>query len=363
MKWIKALIFSLLLMMGSASAVLYHFSRTALTPGDSSKKVEIDILKGMRPIEISYALEKHGIIRSARLFYWLGRLNGGWSGLKAADYELSPSMTPLEIFQIIRSGIGIQRSLLIHEGDNIYQVAETFEKMGLGKKDGVLKLLRSPSLIQAVGLGGEGISSLEGYLFPNTYFFDRRDTAENMIRRMIDGFLHTWTPDAEARAREIGLSRKEVVILASMVEKETGAAFERPMIASVFFNRMKKKMRFQSDPTTAYGMGEFYAGNLRKEDLRRKTPYNTYTIPGLPIGPISNPSREAVRAVLYPADTDFLYFVSKNDGTHMFSKTYGDHSDWVKKLQVDPKAREGKSWRDLSKKGAADGARPGSRSQ
>jgi UPF0755 protein len=362
MKWLKSLIFVLLLALGSASAILYHFSRTSLAPGNTSKKVEIDILKGMRPIEISYALEKHGIIRSARLFYWLGRVNGGWSGLKAADYELSPSMTPLEIFQTIKSGIGIQRSLLIHEGDNIYQVAETFEKLGLGKKEAMLRLLRSSSLIQAVGLGSEEISSLEGYLFPNTYFFDKKDTPENLIRRMVDGFLHTWTPEFEARAKEIGLSRKEVVILASMVEKETGAAFERPMIASVFFNRMKKKMRFQSDPTTAYGMGEFYAGNLRKEDLRRKTPYNTYTIPGLPIGPISNPGRDAVRAVLYPADTDFLYFVSKNDGTHMFTKTYGDHFDWVKRLQIDPKAREGKSWRDLSKKQEA-GKRTGSHSR
>ncbi|NDF15799.1 hypothetical protein EB061_10840, partial [bacterium] len=186
------------------------------------------------------------------------------------------------------------------------QLAETFEKLGLGRKDAMLRLLRSSSLIQAVGLGSEEISSLEGYLFPNTYFFDKRDTPENLIRRMVDGFLHTWTPEFEARAKEIGLSRKE--------------------------------------------------------DLRRKTPYNTYTIPGLPIGPISNPGRDAVRAVLYPADTDFLYFVSKNDGTHMFTKTYGDHSDWVKRLQIDPKAREGKSWRDLSKKQEA-GKRTGSHSR
>jgi UPF0755 protein len=304
----------------------------------------------MRPREIAYALEKEGVIRFADLFYWVGRFTGGWSGIKAADYELSPSMSPLQIFQIFKSGIGIQHSLLIREGDNLYRVAEAFEKQGLGTRAGILKLLKSPEVIAAVGLQSEGIRSLEGYLYPNTYFYDKRETPLNLLKRMVDAFLHTWTPEVEARAREIGLSRKQVVTLASMVEKETGASFERPVIASVFFNRMKKRMKFQSDPTTAYGLGDFFAGDLTRADLHKKTEYNTYTLPGLPVGPIANPNPESVRAVLYPADTDFLYFVSKNDGTHMFSKTYGDHSLWVRKLQLDPKAKEGKSWRDLSKK-------------
>jgi UPF0755 protein len=351
MKWAKLLVFLSFLGIASTSFVFYRFANEAKDATATSKKVEIDVLKGMRPHEISFALEKEGVIKNSALFYWLGRITGGWSGIRAADYELSPSLTPLQIFKILKSGIGIQRSILIREGNNIFQVAEIFEKEGLGTRDAVLKILRSPELIVSFGLREEGVRSLEGYLYPNTYYFDRKETALNLIKRMVDAFLHTWTPEYEARAREIGLSRREVVILASMVEKETGASFERPVIASVFFNRMKKKMKFQSDPTTAYGMGEAYTGNLTREDLRRPSPYNTYTVPGLPVGPISNPNPESVRAVLYPADTDYLYFVSKNDGTHMFSKTYEEHSDWVRKLQLDPRARAGKSWRDLSKQG------------
>ncbi len=167
---------------------------------------------------------------------------------------------------------------------------------------------------------------------------------------MVDAFIRSWTPEHEARAKEIGLTRKQVVTLASMVEKETGAAFERPIVASVFFNRLKKKMRLQSDPTTIYGMWKDYKGNIHRSDLLRPTEYNTYTIPGIPIGPIANPNPDSVKAVLYPADTDYLYFVSKNDGTHFFSKTYGEHNDRVKKTQLDPQAKEGKSWRQFKDK-------------
>lgn len=256
MKWAKLLVFLSFLGIASTSFVFYRFANEAKDSAATSKKVEIDVLKGMRPHEISFALEKEGVIKNSALFYWLGRITGGWSGIRAADYELSPSLTPLQIFKILKSGIGIQRSILIREGNNIFQVAEIFEKEGLGTRDAVLKILRSPELIVSFGLREEGVRSLEGYLYPNTYYFDRKETALNLIKRMVDAFLHTWTPEYEARAREIGLSRREVVILASMVEKETGASFERPVIASVFFNRMKKKMKFQSDPTTAYGMGK-----------------------------------------------------------------------------------------------------------
>jgi UPF0755 protein len=143
------------------------------------------------------------------------------------------------------------------------------------------------------------------------------------------------------------LNRHQVFILASVVEKETGAKFERPMIAGVFTNRLKKRMRLQSDPTTVYGIWSRYTGNIRKADLLELTPYNTYKIPALPLGPIANPSFEAIQAVLSPAQHDFLYFVSKNDGTHIFSKTYQDHEKAVDDYQRNAKARQGKSWRDL----------------
>ena len=335
--------------MGGAVFYLYHFGNAPFDQGGSTKKVEFDLLKGMHPREIAQALERQGITSNANAFFWFGKLTGSWAGIKAADYELDPSMAPSLIFKTFRSGIGIQHALLIHEGDNIYQVAQSFMESELPDRKDALKLLTSPEMIQAVGLGDEGIRSLEGYLYPNTYFYDKREASANLIRRMVEAFLRTWTPEFDARAKELGLTRKQVVILASMLEKETGAPFERPIVASVFFNRLKKKMRLQSDPTTIYGIWTHYDGNIHRSDLTHPTEYNTYTLPSLPIGPISNPNPDSIKAVLYPADTDFLYFVSKNNGTHVFSKTYGEHTEWVKKTQLDPAAREGKSWRDLNK--------------
>ena len=335
--------------MGGAVFYLYHFGNAPFDQGGSTKKVEFDLLKGMHPHEIAQGLERQGITSNANAFFWFGKLTGSWAGIKAADYELDPSMAPSLIFKTFRSGIGIQHALLIHEGDNIYQVAQSFMESELPDRKDALKLLTSPEMIQAVGLGDEGIRSLEGYLYPNTYFYDKREASANLIRRMVEAFLRTWTPEFDARAKELGLTRKQVVILASMLEKETGAPFERPIVASVFFNRLKKKMRLQSDPTTIYGIWTHYDGNIHRSDLTHPTEYNTYTLPSLPIGPISNPNPDSIKAVLYPADTDFLYFVSKNNGTHVFSKTYGEHTEWVKKTQLDPAAREGKSWRDLNK--------------
>jgi UPF0755 protein len=349
MKWIKWAIVLVILAGAGCALYGYQFSKTPADANATDRKIEFDLIRGMHPHEVAMALEKEGIVRSGALFYWVGKFTQGWTGIKAADYELSPSMSPNQIFKVFKSGIGIQHSLLIREGDNIYQVAQSFEDQKIMDKKSALKLLKSPELISSLGLQAEGISTLEGYLFPNTYFFDKRETPLNLIKRMVDSFLRSWSPEYEARSKELGLSRLQVVILASMVEKETGASFERPMIASVFFNRLKKKMRLQSDPTTIYGIWEQYSGNLHRSDLLHPTDYNTYTVPSLPLGPISNPNPESIKAVLFPAESDFLYFVSKNDGTHVFSKTYGEHNDHVKATQLNAKAREGKSWRDLKK--------------
>jgi UPF0755 protein len=143
------------------------------------------------------------------------------------------------------------------------------------------------------------------------------------------------------------LSKHEVIILASIVEKETGAKQERPAIAGVFTNRLKKRMRLESDPTTIYGIWSRYNGNIKKSDLLEKTPYNTYKIPALPLGPISNPSLEAIKAVLNPDQSKYLFFVSKNDGTHIFTENYKDHLQAVNDFQKNARARQGKSWRDL----------------
>ena len=155
-----------------------------------------------------------------------------------------------------------------------------------------------------------------------------------------------WNDERKAKAQEIGLSPVEVSTLASIIEKETGAAFERPIISSVFHNRFKKRMRLESDPTVIYGIKD-YKGNIKKKHLQQKTPYNTYKINGLPLGPIANPSLAAIKAVLEPQEHNYIYFVSKNDGTHIFTPTYKEHLKAVDFWQRNRKNRTGKSWRDL----------------
>jgi UPF0755 protein len=181
---------------------------------------------------------------------------------------------------------------------------------------------------KAYGFSGPG---LEGYLFPDTYHLSRGMTPRAVIDVMVKRFFAVMGPFSEA-IRQSGMSLEQVVTLASIVEKETGAPEERPLIAGVFLKRLKNNMRLESDPTVIYGIDPF-DGNLKKEDLRTHTPYNTYLIKGLPPGPISSPGLEAIKAVLFPAQTDFLYFVSKNDGTHHFSKTFSEHRKAVRKYQ------------------------------
>jgi UPF0755 protein len=348
MKLIK-LLAVLAALIGTGSAFyLYQFSHSSADSA-ATNRIEFDLTKGMKPSGISDSLEKAGLVKNAQSLYWYGKLTRGWAGIKAADYELSASMTPEQILKMFRSGVGIQHPLLVREGENMYQVADSIASTGLSTKAEALKFMKSREFIAHVGLGDEGIRTVEGYLFPNTYFYDKRDTIDQVLKRMITATLRNWTPEYAARAQELGMTRKQVMVMASMIEKETGAAFERPIISSVFHNRLKKKMRLQSDPTTIYGMWDRYTGNIHRSDLLAPTEYNTYTIAALPIGPISNPHAEAVKAALFPAATDYLYFVSKNDGTHVFSKTYEEHAGWVRQLQMNAKARQGKSWRDLNK--------------
>ncbi len=182
---------------------------------------------------------------------------------------------------------------------------------------------------------GNGINAdtFEGYLFPDTYHFPGDVQAEKIIQAMVKRFHAVFTPEWRTRAETLGFTVHQAVILASIVEKETGDPSERPVISSVFHNRLKRNMRLESDPTVIYGIKNFN-GNITRKDLKRKTPYNTYRIKGLPAGPISNPGKESIRAVLYPANTRFLYFVSKKNGTHAFSTNLADHNRAVRQYQL-----------------------------
>ena len=306
---------------------------------------------------MSRSLNKLGIIANSRWFFWYGRLTGKWKKVKVGEYRLSPSMSPIEIFNTLTSGISIGHPITIREGENLYEIAEDLAAKSLCSKEAFIELSKDPIFIASLGYFKESLPiSLEGYYFPETYLFNRTSTAPEIAKQMVKHFFEHWGPVQEAAAESLQMTRHQVVTLASMIEKETGAPEERPMISSVFHNRLKKHMKLQSDPTTIYGMWDRYRGKIHKKDLFEKNLYNTYSVDALPLGPIANPGKEALEAALHPSETPYFYFVSHNNGTHQFSVTFNEHLSAVKTYQLDPKAREGKSWRDLKKRSHQDSA-------
>ena len=296
---------------------------------DNSKKVVV-ILPGQNLSTIANYLNNTGIIKNPVKFKLLARIKGCDKKIKAGEYLLSSSMPPIKILETIASGKVRLYKITIPEGYNLKQVASIISKAKLGTKEDFLKAATDSSFAYKQGINAE---TFEGYLFPETYYFPKNITPEKIITTMVERFRSIFNRKWEKRAKDLNLSIHQVVTLASIIEKETGVSFERSVISSVFHNRLKKMMRLESDPTVIYGLKNF-DGNITRKHLATQTPYNTYTITGLPPGPIANPGSKALKAALYPADTDFLYFVSKKDRTHKFSMNIKDHNKAVKKYQL-----------------------------
>ena len=316
--------------------------------GGAAKTIFYEVKSHENPQTIARELAAAGIVTNGRFFYWYGRMSGKSRKFKAGDYRFTNRMRPDDVMAIIMSGISYGVQMIVPEGYNMAQISEVIEALRPGSGARFHNLCQNPKFIATLGLVPIP-PTLEGYLFPDTYLVGRKTAEEEVIRSMVRKFRGVFTPELEDRAKVIGMNPHEVLTLASIIEKETGAKEERPMISSVFHNRLKKHMRLQTDPTVIYGIKN-YNGNITRKDLETPTPYNTYTIPALPPGPIASPGREAILAALYPSETDYLFFVSHNDGTHEFTTNFGDHKKAVTKFQIDPKAREGKSWRDLRKR-------------
>ena len=284
--------------------------------------------------EVTGELESKRIITSKRLFLFWARLMGYSRTIKAGEYRLSSAMPPLKILEILNRGVVVTHPVTIPEGFTLKQIGELLEEKDLVSNEEFLAITGDPDVAKRYGISAQ---SLEGYLYPDTYQFDRGLSAMSIVDVMVKHFWEVTGPLRE-KIEQSGMTIEEVITLASIVEKETGRAEERPIIASVFLNRLKKRMRLETDPTVIYGIKDF-SGNLKKKHLTQRTPYNTYVIPGLPPGPIANPGKEAIEAVLFPAKTDYLYFVSKNDGSHHFSKTLTDHNKAVQKYQKKRRTR------------------------
>lgn len=322
----------------SLAALLGWFSQFTenVAEGEKTQSVAVIIAKGSTVQEINRLLAEERLVTKDIRFLLLARYLGIATKLQAGEFALHRGQTPKELLLELSSAKPIQHPVTIPEGLVIDDIAAIFAAGGWCDQEAYSRLAHDPVFLKSLGLNER--ENLEGYLYPDTYYLTRQGhDAADLIRMQVRRFFSVWSEVAEGKQTE--LSPFEVLTLASMVEKEAGVAVERPVIAGVFWNRLQKGMRLQSDPTVMYGI-ENFSGPLTKTNLRTPSPYNTYTLKRLPAGPICNPGKDALHAVLTPEKTDFLYFVSKGKGRHQFSKTLREHNRAVYKYLRAPKKKK-----------------------
>jgi len=299
------------------------------TPNAGSGTATVFIPKGAGVRQIKTILAMEGVIKDDLRFLILARVTESSKRLRAGEFAIDRNLKPGDVLKILEQGKVIQHRLTIPEGLTIAQIAAIYADAGWVTREEFLSLCNQKTFIRKLGIHQD---SLEGYLFPDTYVLIRGETnTRTIITTMVRRFLTVWQEVADDE-KKYPMDRHQVVTLASIIEKETAAPKERPLIARVFLNRLQRSMRLQSDPTVSYGLPDFN-GKLTRKDLNRETPYNTYVIKALPPGPICNPGQAAIEAVFHPAESKAIYFVSKNDGTHIFSKTLKAHNRAVRKYQ------------------------------
>lgn len=279
---------------------------------------------------IAFHLRDAGVIRSPEGFVALSLARGSFRTLKAGEYEVPRSASAHHVLTLLESGRVRQHPVLHREGESLAELARTLEQAGLASAGDILRVAADPAFLRAHGIDA---ASAEGYLFPDTYHFVRGMTPEQLLGRMVQRMQAKLTPGLRERARARGVSVHELLTLASIVEREAIAADERPLIAAVFWNRLRINMPLQADPTVQYAVGKERRA-LTRADLATDHPYNTYVHPGLPPGPIASPGLSAIEAVLQPADVKYLYFVKKDDQRHHFSVSIEEHNSAVTRYRL-----------------------------
>lgn len=292
----------------------------------------VEVPRGTSVRSLARLLREQGIIVSPLAFRTLVWLEGPLATVKAGKYEFRGSTSLADVTRHLLEGRVVHIQVTIPEGMHLREVVRLLAAQGLGSEAELAQAGRRAEWIRDLD---PDAPDLEGYLFPDTYRLASGISAEEVLKPMVDRFREVFGPEWVARAREQGMSVRRVVTLASLVEEETGAPEERPLIAAVFHNRLRQRMRLQCDPTVIYALERegMYRGSLSRRDLRFESPYNTYVVASLPPGPICSPGREALHAALYPAQADYLYFVSMNTGRHFFSRQLRDHERAVQLYQ------------------------------
>lgn len=319
----------------AGAAAVWWASRQLETPyrGFDADEVFVEIPQGAGVVAIADRLADAGVVFHPLAFRAAARLSSAERVLKAGEYRFADPATPGEVVARLVKGDVYTRAVTFREGLTMWDKAEVFAAAGLGTAEEFLIEARDPARIQNLDPDAR---SLEGYLFPDTYHLPRAAGAKGTVDVMVASFLRAFDPDLRAAAAARSLSMREVVTIASLVEKETAHPPERPIVSAVYQNRLRINMALQCDPTVIYALrlANRWDGNLTRENMRIDSPYNTYRYAGLPPGPIASPGRASIEAAIRPSDDKYLYFVSRNDGTHVFSHTLAEHNRAVQQWQV-----------------------------
>lgn len=312
--------------------VVTHTYIFLITPRTPLRPLMIDIRPGMSAWQISRELERQGIITDKTMFMACAVLTGKVTHLQAGSYVFEGTHYPFDIISILFKGRTMKYRITIPEGSTIYDVGAIVAETGLLSKSDFVRIATSPATTEFFGIE---VPTMEGFLYPDTYFLAPHMTSLEIMAKMVNRFNEACPANIRERSKELGMTMPEVVTLASIIQKEAVTASEKPVIASVFHNRLKRNMPLQSDPTAVYGIDGFRR-RILPEDLRRVSPYNTYRVQGLPPGPICSPDARSIHAALWPARTGYMFFVSRGGGRHYFSRTYEEHAQAIQMSNAAP---------------------------
>jgi UPF0755 protein len=300
--------------------------------GNQGTPVDVTVNAGASAADVARLLEERGVIRNARDLRWWMRWAGIAGSIHTGRYRFQGPMSVRQVAEVITEGRVLLTAVTIIEGSTRWQVAEAIAAAGFDDYDAAWRATGDVSPIE--DLDPEA-TDLEGYLFPDTYHAPHDADAADIVDMMVARFRDVWTAERARQAVELGFTVRQAVTMASLVEAETGLAEERPLVAGVYHNRLRESMLLQCDPTLLYAL--YLDGrrdrNIRRDDFDNPSPYNTYRVRGLPPGPVGNPGLAAIDAALEPADTDYLYFVGRNDGSHAFARTLREHNANVNRYQ------------------------------
>lgn len=314
----KSIVFSIGATLALAAI---YISIQILVPVSLDGQVEVWIPRGMTYRQAAEQLFKQGLIRDKNIFILIGRATGFDRRLKAGYYPFKGKISMWDVYKAMRDGYIIERSITIVEGDSLYEIRQKLADASIMTPDDFDNVFNDSSFMREIGVNSP---SFEGYLYPDTYAIPKGFEPEETLKIMVERLRKEFTAPLLRKAQAIGFDERQALTLASIIEKEAAVDGERHLISAVYHNRLRRKMPLQADPTAVYGIKPMSEG-VKSADLKRKTPYNTYVIRGLPPGPIASPGIKSIRAALAPADVPYLFFVSNGDGTHTFSATVGEH--------------------------------------